>query len=224
MGGEQQAQPLSWFHDNDGQHMMMSDDPNLLPQRVSFRLKTDTNLFEIAKCKTSMSAIEAQDGADVSGVLTVMTLGMFYAAVAKTTFKGDSQSSLHHFWYLAELDIQGNGIDDLGGSLLSCFPESFTSMETLNFANLFMCMLMLTLIYASEKIADAKLAKDFQAVLKEFQKAQWLAAETETTYAPFVPQAVLPSSYTVSVIDIHSEKTTEEGALLVESRSLIKSN
>ncbi|XP_058108443.1 sodium/hydrogen exchanger 8-like isoform X1 [Magnolia sinica] len=40
----------------------------------------------------------AQDGADVSGVLTVMTLGMFYAAVAKTAFKGDSQSSLHHFW------------------------------------------------------------------------------------------------------------------------------
>ncbi|XP_058096410.1 agamous-like MADS-box protein AGL30 isoform X6 [Magnolia sinica] len=33
MGGEQQAQPLSWFHNNDGQHMMMSDDPNLLPQR-----------------------------------------------------------------------------------------------------------------------------------------------------------------------------------------------
>ncbi|XP_058096406.1 agamous-like MADS-box protein AGL65 isoform X3 [Magnolia sinica] len=32
MGGEQQAQPLSWFHNNDGQHMMMSDDPNLLPQ------------------------------------------------------------------------------------------------------------------------------------------------------------------------------------------------
>ncbi|KAJ8635853.1 hypothetical protein MRB53_010120 [Persea americana] len=40
----------------------------------------------------------AQDGADVSGVLTVMTLGMFYAAVARTAFKGDSQQSLHHFW------------------------------------------------------------------------------------------------------------------------------
>ncbi|XP_010936832.1 sodium/hydrogen exchanger 8 isoform X2 [Elaeis guineensis] len=40
----------------------------------------------------------AQDGADVSGVLTVMTLGMFYAAVARTAFKGDGQQSLHHFW------------------------------------------------------------------------------------------------------------------------------
>ncbi|KAK1313564.1 Sodium/hydrogen exchanger 7 [Acorus calamus] len=40
----------------------------------------------------------AQDGADVSGVLTVMTLGMFYSAVARTAFKGDGQQSLHHFW------------------------------------------------------------------------------------------------------------------------------
>lgn len=49
------------------------------------------------------------------------------------------------------------------------------------------------LLQASKKIADAKLAKDFQAVLKEFQKAQRLAAERETAYTPFVPQAVLPS-------------------------------
>lgn len=40
----------------------------------------------------------AQDAIDVSGVLTVMTLGMFYAAVAKTAFNGDGQQSLHHFW------------------------------------------------------------------------------------------------------------------------------
>ncbi|KAL9457070.1 hypothetical protein AB3S75_006164 [Citrus x aurantiifolia] len=40
----------------------------------------------------------AQEGADVSGVLTVMTLGMFYAAVARTAFKGESQQSLHYFW------------------------------------------------------------------------------------------------------------------------------
>ncbi|GMH06736.1 hypothetical protein Nepgr_008576 [Nepenthes gracilis] len=40
----------------------------------------------------------AQEGADVSGVLTVMTLGMFYAAAARTAFKGDGQQSLHHFW------------------------------------------------------------------------------------------------------------------------------
>lgn len=40
----------------------------------------------------------AQQGTDVSGVLTVMTLGMFYSAVAKTAFKGESHQSLHHFW------------------------------------------------------------------------------------------------------------------------------
>ena len=58
----------------------------------------------------------------------------------------------------------------------------------------------------SKKIADAKLAKDFQAVLKEFQKAQRLAAERETAYTPFVPQAVLPSSYTASEIDVSFDK------------------
>ncbi|XP_058090110.1 protein TRANSPORT INHIBITOR RESPONSE 1-like isoform X2 [Magnolia sinica] len=41
-----------------------------------------------------------------------------------------------HCRNLTELDIQENGIDDLGGSWLSCFPESFASLEALNFANL----------------------------------------------------------------------------------------
>nr|KAJ0216728.1 hypothetical protein LSAT_V11C300148330 [Lactuca sativa] len=44
-------------------------------------------------------------------------------------------------------------------------------------------------VSTSKKIIDAKLAKDFQAVLKEFQKARRLSAERETTYTPFVPQA-----------------------------------
>ncbi|XP_044489713.1 sodium/hydrogen exchanger 8 isoform X2 [Mangifera indica] len=39
----------------------------------------------------------AQEGVDISGVLTVMTLGMFYAAVGRTAFKGESQQSLHYF-------------------------------------------------------------------------------------------------------------------------------
>ncbi|XP_004512499.1 syntaxin-22-like [Cicer arietinum] len=71
---------------------------------------------------------------------------------------------------------------------------------------------------ATKKIADAKLAKDFQAVLKEFQKAQRLAAERETAYPPFVPQAVQPSSYTVSEVGDISDKSQEQHALLVESR------
>ncbi|KAH0457148.1 hypothetical protein IEQ34_015055 [Dendrobium chrysotoxum] len=70
----------------------------------------------------------------------------------------------------------------------------------------------------NKKMADAKLAKDFQAVLKEFQKVQKLAAERETAYTPFIRQAVLPSSYTASEVDIGSEKTPEERALLVESK------
>ncbi|XP_052295743.1 syntaxin-22-like isoform X2 [Citrus sinensis] len=74
---------------------------------------------------------------------------------------------------------------------------------------------------ADKKIADAKLAKDFQAVLKEFQKAQRLAAERETAYTPFVPQAVLPSSYTAHELDISSDRSAEQHALLVESRSNI---
>ncbi|XP_027909116.1 syntaxin-22 isoform X1 [Vigna unguiculata] len=73
-------------------------------------------------------------------------------------------------------------------------------------------------LQANKKIADAKLAKDFQAVLKEFQKAQRLSAERETAYTPFVPQAVLPSSYTAGEVAISSDKTPEQRALLVESR------
>nr|XP_011463505.1 PREDICTED: sodium/hydrogen exchanger 7-like isoform X1 [Fragaria vesca subsp. vesca] len=42
----------------------------------------------------------AQEGVAVSGILTVMTLGMFYAAVAKTAFTGESQQSLRYFWEL----------------------------------------------------------------------------------------------------------------------------
>ncbi|KAK4375186.1 hypothetical protein RND71_005863 [Anisodus tanguticus] len=73
-------------------------------------------------------------------------------------------------------------------------------------------------VSASKKITDAKLAKDFQAVLKEFQKAQRLAAERETAYTPFVPQAVLPSSYTEGEVDATSDKGQEQQALLVQSR------
>ncbi|KAK8657971.1 hypothetical protein V6N13_036187 [Hibiscus sabdariffa] len=73
-------------------------------------------------------------------------------------------------------------------------------------------------VSASKKVTDAKLAKDFQAVLKEFQKAQRLAAERETAYIPFVPQTVLPSSYTAGEIDVGSDKSAEQRALLVESR------
>ncbi|KAJ0989805.1 hypothetical protein J5N97_008161 [Dioscorea zingiberensis] len=75
-----------------------------------------------------------------------------------------------------------------------------------------------TQVSPSKKVADAKLAKDFEAVLKEFQKLQRLAAERETAYVPFVPQAVLPSSYSAGEMDIAADRTHEQRALLVESR------
>jgi syntaxin 7 len=53
---------------------------------------------------------------------------------------------------------------------------------------------------ASKKIADAKLAKDFKAIMQEFQKAQNLAVQRETAYAPFVPQAVLPSRFYINLL------------------------
>ncbi|KAI3672617.1 hypothetical protein L6452_38713 [Arctium lappa] len=71
---------------------------------------------------------------------------------------------------------------------------------------------------ASKKITDAKLAKYFQAVLKEFQKAQRLSAERETAYTPFVPQAAFPSSDPASEMDASSGKSQEQRALLVDSK------
>eukprot|EP00249_Psilotum_nudum_P020794 c27850_g1_i1 orf=499-4035(-) len=40
----------------------------------------------------------AEDEANVSGVLAVMTIGMFFAIFARTAFKGESQQSMHYFW------------------------------------------------------------------------------------------------------------------------------
>lgn len=40
----------------------------------------------------------AEDEADVSGVLAVMTVGIFFAVFARAAFKGETQQSMHHFW------------------------------------------------------------------------------------------------------------------------------
>ncbi|XP_004493107.1 syntaxin-22-like [Cicer arietinum] len=47
---------------------------------------------------------------------------------------------------------------------------------------------------ASKKIEDAKLARDFQTTLQEFQKVQHLASERESTYTPAAPASSLPTS------------------------------
>ncbi|KAK4375755.1 hypothetical protein RND71_006432 [Anisodus tanguticus] len=46
---------------------------------------------------------------------------------------------------------------------------------------------------ATKKISDAKLAKDFQSVLKKFQKAQQLAAQREAAYTPFISREIILS-------------------------------
>lgn len=74
-------------------------------------------------------------------------------------------------------------------------------------------------ISPAKKIADAKLAKDFQSVLREFQKAQRLAAERETAYAPSVQKEVLPSRNTASELEMRLSKKPEQVSLLVESTS-----
>ncbi|KAL8141754.1 hypothetical protein V2J09_014786 [Rumex salicifolius] len=72
-------------------------------------------------------------------------------------------------------------------------------------------------VSVSKKISDAKLAKDFQAVLREFQKVQRLAAERETAYTPFVPQAALPSSYTEEV-NGNADKNLEQRVVFMEAK------
>lgn len=42
----------------------------------------------------------AEEKAHVSGVLTVMTVGIFFAAFARTAFTGESERSMFHFWEL----------------------------------------------------------------------------------------------------------------------------
>ncbi|EMS60060.1 Syntaxin-22 [Triticum urartu] len=70
----------------------------------------------------------------------------------------------------------------------------------------------------TKKIADAKLAKDFQAVLKEFQKAQRLAVEREAAYAPFITQTGLPQSYNSTETNNGADKLAEQRTQLLESR------
>ncbi|URD97446.1 syntaxin [Musa troglodytarum] len=73
-------------------------------------------------------------------------------------------------------------------------------------------------VSANKKVADAKLARDFQHILKEFKNLQRLAAERETAYMPLVSQAVLPSSYAAIEADSNSNNTLEQRAVLAESR------
>ncbi|KAM7273399.1 hypothetical protein ACFE04_028063 [Oxalis oulophora] len=76
---------------------------------------------------------------------------------------------------------------------------------------------MYTEVSALKKISDAKLAKDFRAVLGEFHKAQRLGAERETIYAPTFQKEILPSSYGAQEVMINPSKSTQQQILLQES-------
>ncbi|CAM0880704.1 unnamed protein product [Alopecurus aequalis] len=65
---------------------------------------------------------------------------------------------------------------------------------------------------------EVTLAKDFQAVLKEFQKAQRLAVEREAAYAPFITQAGLPQSYNSTEVNNGADRLAEQRTQLLESR------
>ncbi|KAK4389940.1 syntaxin [Sesamum angolense] len=69
-----------------------------------------------------------------------------------------------------------------------------------------------------------QLVKDTSTKLKQASEIDHhaevsrLAAERETSYTPFVPQAVRPSSYTTSEIDVSADKSPEQQALLMEAK------
>jgi syntaxin 7 len=73
-------------------------------------------------------------------------------------------------------------------------------------------------VSVGKKIADAKLTKDFQSVLREFQKAQRLAAEKETSYAPFLAKGALPSNNNAIELEITSIQSRDKAYQLQSSR------
>lgn len=69
----------------------------------------------------------------------------------------------------------------------------------------------------SKKVRDAKLAKDFQAVLLEFQSAQKAAQSRQRKYAPVLP----PVS---SLPELEARRGEEETALLQRQRLVAEAN
>ncbi|KAL9257851.1 Syntaxin-22-like protein [Drosera capensis] len=67
----------------------------------------------------------------------------------------------------------------------------------------------------SKKIEDAKLARDFQATLQEFQKVQQLASERESTYMPSAPPVSIPSA---SVAGEEAKQDAESQPFLMEQK------
>ncbi|PIA34378.1 hypothetical protein AQUCO_03800173v1 [Aquilegia coerulea] len=90
--------------------------PFLEELRLKRMVISDESLEFLAQCFTNFKALSlvSCEGFSTNGLAVITT----------------------HCKNLTELDIQENGFDDLAGSWLGCFPESFTSLEVLNFANM----------------------------------------------------------------------------------------
>ncbi|KAL9241734.1 hypothetical protein vseg_015808 [Gypsophila vaccaria] len=105
----------------------------------------------------------AQEGAEVSGVLAVMTLGMFYAAAARTAFKGESQESLHHFWEMVAY-IANTLIFILSGTVIA---QGFLSSDNI-FENHGVSWGYLILLYVYVQVSRALVVGALFPFLKYF--------------------------------------------------------
>ncbi|KAK1375248.1 protein TRANSPORT INHIBITOR RESPONSE 1-like [Heracleum sosnowskyi] len=95
-----------------------------------------------------------------------------------------------HCKNLTELDIQENGIDDFGGGWLSCFPETFASLEVLNFASLNSDVSF----DALERLVDrCKALRVLKLVPRQF-------AELETAFSRFKNLHTLSGLWEVSAV------------------------
>lgn len=70
-------------------------------------------------------------------------------------------------------------------------------------------------VSAGKKLSDAKLAKDFQAVLKDFQDTQKLAAKRETAFAPFDASPAARKPY----LNGHSQRQQPDGVQQLQSQA-----
>ncbi|KAM1565341.1 hypothetical protein ACFX1Z_044172 [Malus domestica] len=62
----------------------------------------------------------------------------------------------------------------------------------------------------SKQIEDAKLARDFQTTLQEFQKVQQLASERESTYMPSLPTSAASASASGEYLEPSSSSTRDQ--------------
>ncbi|KAK2968833.1 hypothetical protein RJ640_028226, partial [Escallonia rubra] len=75
-----------------------------------------------------------------------------------------------------------------------------------------------THVDASKRIEDAKLARDFQISLQEFQKVQQLASERESTYSPSAPPSSLVTTSSSSDDQLARDMNQENHPFLLEQK------